>query len=221
MKIMNPINSVKFSLVLLLAISLPALGHAGIRSERPSQVQIETTLALGSGVALSYNLGDHLLIGANYYAASYEGEGENTDKDETYKADFSTSELYLRYYLFENSSFYFSGASVFRNWKITVTGSDYIGDSGQTANYELTAEWPTAGFAYGLGFNWIADFGLSGGLYLGVLTGGNPELKGKVDNDLISQADVDKEVDEIEKEEKFGDRYNTVSIIRLSIGYNF
>lgn len=218
---MKSFYSLRLLAIFLVVCLMPALGFAGIRSQRPSQVQLESTIVLGSGVALSYNLGDHLLIGADYYAASYEGEGENTDNNETVKADFSTSELFVRYYLFENSGFYLSGASVFRNWKITVTGSDYIGDSGQIANYELTAEWPTTGFGYGLGFNWIADFGLSGGLYLGVLTGGNPELKGKVDNNLISQADVDKEVDEIEKEEEFGDRYNTISVIRFSIGYNF
>ncbi len=63
--------------------------------------------------------------------------------------------------------------------------------------------------------------GLSFGVHMGIVTGDEPELRGKVDNGSISQSDVDKEVDEIEKREKFGEKYSTVSIIGLYLGYNF
>ena len=207
-------------ILFLIVVCLPFSVFAGIRSDRPGQLQYMTT-TLGSGLSLGYNLGDHLLFGANYFGITLEGDGDNTANNETAKAEFSTTELMLRYYLFEGSGFYLKGAAVMRNWKFTVTGSDFIGDSGTIANYEMIAEWPTTGVSYGLGFNWIADFGLSGGIYLGMISGGEPELRGKVDNGAILQEDVDKEIAEIEEEEKFGEKYSNVPIIGAHIGFNF
>ena len=206
--------------ILIVCCLIPLNGSAGIRSERPSQIQF-IARNLGSGASLAYNLGDHILFGANYFATSAEHEGEDTDNNETVNFEFATSELFLRYYLMEDSGFYISGASVFRHWKITVTGTDEIGDSGEVAEYKLTAEWPTTAFSYGLGYQWIMDFGLSLGAYMGMISGGEPELKGEVDDDSISQSDVDKEVDEIEEEENFGEKYANVFIAGFSLGFNF
>lgn len=206
-------------LVVMLFI-LPCMAFAEIRSERPTQIQL-VGANLGGGVQLGYNLGDHFLVGADYIVLNTEGEGEETENNETYKINFATSGLYLRYYPFSAAGFYVSAASIFRTWKITVEGNDEIGDSGERADYELTAEWPQGAVRYGLGFNGTASFGLSGGIFLGMISGGEPTLKGKVDSDLISQEDVDKEIDEIEKEEKFGEKYSNVAYIALSIGYNF
>lgn len=207
--------------ILLVIAALPFLTFAGTRSDRPSQVQLMAT-ALGSGVSLGYNLGNHFLFGANYYGITAEEPTGVTENKETAKFEFSTTELMLRYYPFEDGGFYLQGSSIFRNWMITVSGydSDFQGSTKAT-NYELKAEWPSSAISYGLGFNWIADFGLSGGLYIAAITGGEPELRGKVDDPTILQSYVDSAVDEMEQREKFGEKYSTIINIGATIGFNF
>lgn len=222
MNIFKKFNHLRVLGLLLVGLLIPSLGFAGIRDDRSSEIQVFYTLILGPGVALAYNLGDHLAVGGAFYAATLEGEGETEENDETYKAEFSTSELFVRIYPFEGAGFYVSAASVFRNWEITLEGTETdIGGSGQPGDYTVTAEWPDTGVAYGLGYNWIADFGLSWGLYLGALSGGDPELKGETDVAGVTQDDIDRQVKEVEEEENFGERFNTVAVVRLSIGFNF
>ena len=222
MNIFKKCNHFRIFGILLIGLLLPTLGFAGIRDDRSSEIQAIYTLILGPGVSIAYNFGDHLAVGGAFYAASFEGEGEAEENDETYKADFSTSELFVRIYPFEGAGFYVSAASVFRNWEISVEGTETdIGGSGFGGDYTVTAEWPNTGVAYGLGYNWIADFGLSWGLFLGALSGGDPELKGETDVAGVTQDDIDKQVEEVEEEEKFGEKYNTVALVRLSIGFNF
>jgi hypothetical protein len=206
----------------LIGLFLPTISFARDREDRSIGVQVLYTALLGPGAEISYNLGDHLAFGVNYYAASYEEDGDE-DNNETIEAEFSTAELFVRYFPFERSGFYIAGAAVSRDWKITGTGSktDFGGSGQPLANYEITAEWPDTGFAYGIGGNWIFDFGLSWGLFLGALSGGEPELKGKVDNNLITQEQIDKEVDDFAEEENFGEKYKTAPLLRLNLGYNF
>lgn len=206
--------------LLMLLLTLPFVAFAGIRDTRSSQIQLLGS-NFGSGLSLGYHFGDMLFLGAEYFSITLESEGENTANEETVKGDFSTTNLHLRFFPFEGSGFYLQGGLISRVWKITVTGTDVIGDSGQSATYELEAKWPSTAINYSLGFNWIADFGLSAGINLGVITGDDPELKGKVDDPSISQADVDKEVDEIEEEEKFGETYSTLPIVGLYLGFSF
>ncbi len=221
MDIAKTINKFWVLSIFLVGLLLPTISFAGIRDDRSIGIQALYTLILGSGVELSYNLGDHLAFGVNYYAASYEGEGDE-DNDETVKSEFTTAELFLRYYPFEGSGFYVSGAAVSRDWKITGSGYDAdVGGSTQGANYEITATWPNTGVAYGLGGNWITDIGLSWGLFFGVLTGDDPELKGKVDNTAIPQEYIDKEVDKFAEEEDFGEKYKTAPLARIYFGYSF
>jgi hypothetical protein len=222
---MNTIKAFKkdrFLGIFLIILIFPLASSAEIRADRSIGIQGLYTLVLGAGLEVSYNLGDHLAIGVNYYAMTAEGSGENSENSEVVKFDLSTAELFLRLYPFAGSGFYISGAAVARNWKVTDEGytDDFQGTTEQ-ANYKITAEWPNTGYAYGLGGNWVTHSGFSWGMFLGVLTGGNPELKGEVDNTNITQADIDKEIDQFEEDEDFGSKYNTAPLLRIAFGYNF
>ena len=216
------LKTLRLAGVLLLGMLLPAVSFAGIRADRNVNIQAFYTFFLGSGAVISYNLGDHLSFGINYYSAIYEGDGEATENDEIVKVEFATSEFFLRIFPFEGSGLYVSGAAVMRDWSITASGysTDFEG-TGYATDYKFVAEWPNSGVAYGLGGNWTTDIGLSWGLFLGVLTGDDPKIKGTVSNSSISQADIDKGIENFEEEENFGERYNTAPLMRVSFGYAF
>ncbi len=214
-------NNLKTLCILIAALILPMIGFAGTRDDRSIEILLQGNVLLGSGASVAYNLGDHLTFGVGHYAASFEGDGETEENNETYEADFATSELFIRFYFFENAGLYISGALVSRDWEVAVSGYDStdIG-GGPPGNYTVTATWPNTGTAYGLGYNWTAGFGLTLGGFLGAVTGGEPELKGETDSGA-TQDQVDAHVDEVAEEEGFGEKYNTIPIVRFQIGYSF
>ncbi len=206
----------------LFLMTIPFAGLAGIRDDRSSQIQLMAT-NFGNGVSLGMNFSDHIFVGAEYFSIELTGDGEDTANQEEYDADFANLQLNVRYYPFESSGFYAQAGYVQRNWKFVVTGTGEVGDSAQTADYKLTVEWPSTGANLGLGFNWMADFGLSGGLFLGAITGGKPTAKGEISNEsgVINQNDVDKEVDEMYEREKLDERFSTIPLIAFYLGFNF
>ncbi len=220
MKLFYPFNNIKALVVLLATLILPTISFAGTRDDRTIEILLQGNLVLGSGASVAYNLGDHLTFGVGHYVASLEGDGETEENNETFEADFSTSELFIRLYFFENAGLYISGAFVSRDWEVAVSGFDDDIAGAGAGNYTITATWPNTGAAYGVGYNWTARFGLTLGGFLGAVTGGDPELKGETDI-AVTQDQLDQQIDEIAEEEEFDEKYNTIPIVRFQIGYSF
>ena len=214
------IMKIKKIAIMMLVVGFPFLTFAGIRNKRPIQAQLMGALILGNGVSVGYNLNDHLFLGGEYFSMKLTSKNED-DNDEINIA-FSTTQLNARYHLFENSAFYLQAGLAQRNWKVEANGTGDIGLSGVTADYTWTFEWPKTAFSYGLGFNWIADFGLSGGFYLGMLSGSKPTLKGKINHaaGFILQPEIDREINEYYKKNNL-DRFSSIPVIAGYIGYNF
>ncbi len=212
-------KNVNIIALLLILITIPLSGIAGIRDDRSPQIQLMAT-TFGTGASMGLNLSDHFYLGAEYYAIALTAKGAN---EEDINGDFATGQLLLRVHPFESSGFYLQAGLVQRNWKFELTHRDTIGSSTETADFKLTMEWPVSATNYAIGFNWVSDFGLSGGLSLGAITGEKPELSGKIENITgpITQEEIDEEVDELYRSEKIDERFSTVLVIGLYLGYNF
>ena len=148
-------------------------------SKKPYQVQIILFSSLGSGISLYYNFKNDIWFGIDSQSRSKSAYSTSTFvggyKTETYtkvNANFSTNYLNARYYLFESMpSFFIQGGLVSRSWTIEsvetrVSGNDKVGT--------YKTKYPSSALNIGLGWNWISDQGISGGIHFIKIVGGSP-----------------------------------------------
>ena len=148
-------------------------------SKKPYQVQIILLSSLGSGISLYYNFKNDIWFGIDSQSRSKSAYSTSTFvggyKTETYSkanANFSTNYLNARYYLIESMpSFFIQGGLVSRSWTmetvaIKVSNNDKIGT--------YITKYPSSALNIGLGWNWISDQGISGGIHFISMVGGSP-----------------------------------------------
>ena len=137
-------------------------------------------------------------------------------KTETYSkanANFSTNYLNARYYLIESMpSFFIQGGLVSRSWTIELVESR-VSNNETLGTY--STKYPGSAINMGLGWNWISDQGMSGGIHFIGVIGGSPLHTYETDSswtcDDTCKANYETVIDE----------YVPTSTGHVNIGYNF
>ena len=183
-------------------------------SERPYQTQIILLSSLGSGISLFYNFKNDIWFGIDSQSTS--GSRSSTfatgEKSEL-NLNFSTNYLNARYYLIESMpSFFIQGGLVSRRWTIEVVESRA---SNNKILGKYSTKYPSSALNLGLGWNWISDLGISGGIHFIGIVGGSPLHTYEMESGWICsdscKASYETTVDEIVP----------TSTGHVNIGYNF
>ena len=84
----------------------------------------------------------------------------------------------------------------FVDWRENAAVTGEVGDSGVTARISYKTTFSSTGLLYGLGGNWIADFGLSGGFGFGRIATEPPSVEIEItetpEGQEVSDADNEK-----------------------------
>jgi len=210
-------SKIMFAFFLItLVYSFSTINAESNRAKKPTEGQAVIT-NLGAGIhGGHYFLDGRLFVGMDFFSAALSAS-EDSDTGGTINMDLSlaTTLLDVRYHLFESSGFYLQGGLASRNWKLEGTSKDVNGRD----EFNITVEWPSIGTLVGIGGNWVADFGLSGGVSLGFLMGGAPTLDGE-DNSAggVYQAELDSELSQAED---LFSQYANTPLISAYIGWSF
>ena len=186
-------------------------------SKKPYQVQIILFSSLGSGISLYYNFKNDIWFGIDSQSTSGSASATITSSSGNNKYEgnlnFSTNYLSARYYLVESMpSFFIQGGLISRSWtmetvSIKVSNNDKIGT--------YITKYPSSALNIGLGWNWISDQGISGGIHIIGIVGGSPlhtyEMESGWTCSDSCKASYETAIDEL----------NTNSTLHLNIGYNF
>ena len=208
-----------FLKVLLVAVLCSfSISTAYAADKKPIQIQLGGNL-IGTGLGVGYHVNDVVFIGLDYMTASMESESTDTSGTVKQELDFSTQIFLARISPF-SGSFYFQAGLVSRNWEASATGVSQIGDSSGVGVVTAKATFPSTGYAFGLGWNWIADFGLSGGLGFGLISGGVPEadLSAVATAGTFNQEDLDEEEKKFQKDMEV---FSSFPYAGITIGWNF
>ena len=183
-------------------------------SKKPYQVQIIILSSLGSGISLYYNFKNDIWFGIDSQSTS--GSASSTTstgiKSEV-NFNFSTNYLNARYYLIESMpSFFIQGGLVSRSWTIEIVESR-ASNNDKLGTYNT--KYPSSAINIGLGWNWISDQGMSGGIHFIGMVGGSPLHTYEMESGWICsdscKASYETTVDEIVP----------TSTGHVNIGYNF
>lgn len=187
--------------------------------KKPIQLQLLGS-TVGSGISGGYHFNDIFYAGLDYTTFSLESSSTDESGTVTVELDFTTQIVLLRASPF-SGSFYLQAGAVMRTWEVKGQGVSLVGDSGQSGIVDAKVTFPSPAYNVSLGWNWIAGFGLSGGIGFGAIMGGEPDVE------LSATAESGPAIpqDEIDKEEKeFKDdmaAYKTFPYIVGTIGWNF
>ena len=138
------------------------------------QAQIILLSSLGSGVSLYYNFKNDIWFGIDLQNNSLSASTTSTSGKHKFDLDakFSTTYYNARYYLVESMpSFFLQGGIISRSWTIEEVETR-ISDNDKVGTYKT--EYPNNGLNIGLGWNWISDQGISGGIHFINIIGGSP-----------------------------------------------
>jgi len=184
-------------------------------SKKPYQVQIILLSSLGSGISLYYNFKNDIWFGIDSQSTSASATLTASSGNTKYEGNlnFSTNYLNARYYLIESMpSFFIQGGLVSRSWTmetvaIKVSNNDKIGT--------YITKYPSSALNIGLGWNWISDQGVSGGIHFISIVGGSPlhtyEMESGWTCSDSCKASYETAVDE----------FVPTSTAHVNIGYNF
>jgi hypothetical protein len=208
---------VKYIFLLLVFVFVLNSAYAGER-QRPIQLQLMNSIT-GFGFHAGYHLNDKFYFGLENTSISFDSDDDGgADSDVEVKLDFSTSSILARYAPFAGI-FYLQAGIVQRSWDVEAKGSEKIGDSGREAEVKADISFPSNAFSVGVGWNWIAKFGLSGGVGFGLINGGAPTVDSLTVNDnTISQSDINKEKEEFEDDLS---KFKNFPYVNGFIGFNF
>ena len=183
-------------------------------SKKPYQVQIIILSSLGSGISLYYNFKNDIWFGIDSQSTS--GSASSTTstgiKSEV-NFNFNTNYLTARYYLIESMpSFFIQGGLVSRSWTIELVESR-ASNNDKLGTYNT--KYPSSAINIGLGWNWISDQGMSGGIHFIGVIGGSPLHTYETDSswtcDDTCKANYETVIDE----------NVPTSTLHINIGYNF
>ncbi len=82
-------------------------------------------------------------------------------------------------------------------------------------------EWPNFATDISLGWNWIGDFGISGGIEAGAWIGSSPQISYELITEISDDNIIEDLENEIAKIQKRLDNFAILPHITLSLGYNF
>ncbi|RLA07683.1 MAG: hypothetical protein DRQ51_05280 [Gammaproteobacteria bacterium] len=200
---------------LLLPMLFVAI-NPSFAKDRPIQLQVMTS-TVGTGIHGGYHINDKFYVGLDHTSYDTKIDDDSSNSSVEVKLKFNTNILLARYAPFGNV-FYLQAGLVNRSWDVDAVGTEEIGDSGVVARVDANVSFPSTALNVGVGWNWIAKFGLSGGFGVGIINGGAPEVDLSVNNNTISDADIKKEEDEFEDDLS---AFSTFPYLHGFIGYNF
>jgi hypothetical protein len=185
-------------------------------SKKPYQVQIILLSSLGSGISLYYNFKNDIWFGIDSQSTSGSASASSSTSTGTkseVNVNFSTNYLNARYYLIESMpSFFIQGGLVSRSWTIELVESRV--SNNETLGTYIT-KYPSSALNIGLGWNWISDQGMSGGIHFISIVGGSPlhtyEMESGWTCSDSCKANYETAVDEVVPS----------STAHVNIGYNF
>ena len=141
-------------------------------SKKPYQVQIILFSSLGSGISLYYNFKNDIWFGIDSQSTSASATSSNRSTKYEGNLNFSTNYLSARYYLVESMpSFFIQGGLISRSWTME-TVSIKASNNEKIGTY--ITKYPSSALNIGLGWNWISDQGVSGGIHFISIVGGSP-----------------------------------------------
>ena len=178
-------------------------------SEKPYQSQIILLSSLGSGISLFYNLKNNIWFGidSQNYSALKSGSNYTYNSESIY--NISTTYLNARYYLLEfMPSFFIQGGYISRSWTIENVATKRSTSSLST----VETKYPNNALNAGLGWNWISNQGISGGIHFISIVGGGPTHTYSIASDTtFDKASYETDIDTMLPN----------STLHLNLGYNF
>ena len=143
-------------------------------SKKPYQAQIILLSSLGSGISLYYYFKNDIWFGIDSQSTSASASATSSSGNNKYEGNlnFSTNYLSARYYLIESMpSFFIQGGLISRSWTME-TVSIKASNNEKIGTY--ITKYPSSALNIGLGWNWISDQGMSGGIHFIGIVGGSP-----------------------------------------------
>lgn len=189
-------------------------GFSGAGVAKPTQVQLVAG-SVGIGVGVGYFFNSQLYGGWDFRVASAARTTSSGSYDYEATANFATHIFLARYSIWQDNPFYLQGGLAYRDWDTRATSFER-GTNTKVATLEV--EFPAIAFNYGVGWNWIADSGFSGGLGLSLLSGGPPTVKIKENRRVLSDAAIKDQ--ENDAEEIFS-AFANVPLLTFNTGWNF
>ena len=182
-------------------------------SKKPYQAQIILLSSLGSGISLYYYFKNDIWFGIDSQSTSASATSSNGSTKYEGNLNFSTNYLSARYYLVESMpSFFIQGGLISRSWTME-TDSIKVSNNEKIGTYKT--KYPSSALNIGLGWNWISDEGISGGIHLISLNGGNPRNTYQMESDWVCDDDCK------ESYETAVDEFTPTATLHLNLGYNF
>ena len=184
-------------------------------SKKPYQAQIILLSSLGSGISLYYYFKNDIWFGIDSQSTSASATTTSSSGNTKYEGNlnFSTNYLSARYYLVESMpSFFIQGGLISRSWTME-TVSIKASNNEKIGTY--ITKYPSSALNIGLGWNWISDQGVSGGIHFISIVGGSPlhtyEMESGWTCSDSCKANYETAVDEVVPS----------STAHVNIGYNF
>ena len=143
------------------------------RGEFPIQVQLLSG-NVGAGPSIGYNINDMIYVGSD----SLSKEETATSGSVIGTASFKTNLISVRFSTWDDSGFYLQAGAGSADWSMNISGPGYIGTTTMEYSNKMNVKfkWPGSATMAGLGWNWIADSGFSGGLGFQSIGVGEPEI---------------------------------------------
>jgi len=149
-------------------------------SKKTYQAQIILLSSLGSGISLYYYFKNDIWFGIDSQSTSLSETAISGDRKYEGILDFITNYLNVRYYLIESTpSFFIQGGLVSRSWSMETVETK-VSSNEKIGTYKT--KYPSSALSIGLGWNWISDEGISGGIHFISLNGGNPRNTYKMES---------------------------------------
>ena len=181
------------------------------RSQRPIHVHALISV-IGAGISSGYNFNEQFQFGIDYSSISSDYTGTSDESNIAANISFSSYNLFSRYFFIDDYSFFLQGGLLNRDWN--ATGEYYKKDTGfKWGKVEIL--WPSIALNYGLGWNGVASFGLSGVVMLYGVYG---------DAASVTYTEYGNYAFNEDRKKEFNDSLsgiNNPTGLLLAIGYNF
>jgi hypothetical protein len=167
------------------------------RNQKRIQLQFLSS-NIGSGLGAGWYISPSLYTGIENY--SYD-EAISTSTL-TVTANFNTTLIFVRHFTSNDSGFYLQGGLAQRDWNVTGENS--------STNHEVKIVWNDTMPNFGVGWSWIGDSGISGGIQITKNLGssGTVTTKNATTSQEASYASL-------------SSSYASVMLLGFSVGYNF
>ena len=200
---------------LLFPKSVWSIENSSSLNNKTYQIQTIVLSSLGSGLSLSYKFKNNIWLNLDTQSTSGTMSRNSSDglTREDVDYDFQTTYLNGRYYFDKIFNNLFIQTGIFsRNWDTkSVTKNNE--NNQKRAVYKTN--YPSNGFNFGIGKNWVSTNGFSAGLYFVRIISSEPSFTYDLEEgwkcEISCQSDYEGTVQ----------RYTPTNSVYLNIGYNF